>query len=154
MKIRLRLTLIMACASLVAPALLMAPLAHAPLAHARPANVKIHTPKPGTQERAAIMNALRVPVTKYHKGKRVTFTQVDEFRVGGGWAHLGCVPVDDKGRQLGDRELPYLTALLHLEKGQWRVKEYVYAGDVVEISWAKKYASVPLNVLGIKASDR
>ena len=122
-------------------------------AHARPANVPVHTPKPGSRERAAIMDALRVPITKESGGKRVTFTYVDEFRVGGGWACLGCVPVDAKGKPIGPPDLTYLSALLHFEKGKWRVKETVYAGDVVQIEWAKRYPNVPLNVLGLKPSD-
>ena len=123
---------------------------------ARPANVAVHTPKAGSKERSAIMDALRVPVQKSFKGKKPTFTYVDNFRVGGGWAHLSALPVDSKGKAMvPDPEMGNmpLTALLHLEKGKWRVVEWIYAGDVIEIEWARKHPSVPLNVLGLKPSD-
>lgn len=125
-------------------------------AQARPANVAVHTPKPGSRERSAIMDALRVPVQKSYKGKKPTFTSVDEFRVGGGWAHLSAMTVDSKGKPLApDPDSPYmpLTALLHMEKGRWRVVEWIYAGDVIQIEWARKYPKVPLNVLCLKQSD-
>ncbi len=136
------------------------PLAPAPLttkiAHARPVNVAVQTPKPGSRERSAIMNALRVPVQKFHKGKKPTFTGVDGFRVGGGWAHLNATTVDSKDKPLGpDPEEPYmnLSALLHLEKGKWRVVTWAYHGDVIEIDWAQNYPKVPLNIWGLKPSD-
>lgn len=146
MKIKFALALALLAAAPLAPALMI-------YAQARPANVAVRTPKPGSKERAAIMNALRVPLTQFHKGKRVTFTGVEEFRVGGGWAFLMCLPVDDKGKNLGPRDLPFLTALLRYQKGKWSAVEWAYAGDVVQIGWARKHADVPLNVLGLKPSD-
>ena len=125
-------------------------------AYARPANVAVHTPKPGSKERSAIMDALRVPVQKFHKGKKPTFTYVDNFRVGGGWAHLSATTVDSKGKPLGpDPEEPYmgLSALLKLQNGKWRVVEWAYHGDVIQIDWAGKHPDVPLNILGLKKSD-
>ena len=121
--------------------------------YARPANVAIHTPKPGSRERSAIMDALRVPVQKYHKGKRPTFTYVDNFRVGGGWAHLSCQVVDSKGRPLETEMQLDFSALLKWEKGKWRVVEWSYHGDVIQIEWAQRHRDVPLNVLGLKPSD-
>lgn len=125
-------------------------------AYARPANVAIHTPKAGSKERSAIMNALRVPVQRFHKGKKPTFTYVNNFRVGGGWAHLTATTVDSKGKPLGpDPEEPYmnLSALLKLSNGKWRVVEWSYHGDVIQIDWAGKHRDVPLNILGLKQSD-
>ncbi len=126
------------------------------VALARPANVAVRTPKAGSRERSAIMDALRVPVQKFHKGKKPTFTGVNNFRVGGGWAHLTASTIDSKGRSIGpDPEEPYmnLSALLKLEKGKWRVVTWAYHGDVIQIDWAQKYPSVPLNILGLKPSD-
>ncbi len=148
---QLRLGLVLLGALPLAPALLATQIACA-----RPANVAVHTPKPGSKERGAIMNALRVPVQKFHKGKRPTFTYVDNFRVGGGWAHLSAMTVDGKGKPLGpDPEQPYigLSALLKLQNGKWRVVEWSYHGDVIQIDWALKHPDVPLNVLGLKPSD-
>ena len=124
------------------------------VAHARPANVKTYTPKPGSRERTAIMNALRVPVQKFLKGKRPTFTEVSNFRVGGGWAFLDATTVDSKGKYLGIPEFTSsLSALLHLEKGKWRVLEWDYFTDVGWHSWAVEHPSVPLNILGMTPRD-
>lgn len=146
-----KLSLVLLGVAASAPALLTTQSACA-----RPANVAVHTPKPGSRERSAIMDALRIPLTKSHRGKRITFTRVDEFRVGGGWAHLNAATVDANNKPLGpDPSEPYmsLSALLHLEKGRWRVVEWIYAGDVIEIEWAHTHPDVPLNVLGLKPSD-
>lgn len=121
-------------------------------AYARAANAPIRTPKPGSRERAAIMNALRVPVAK-EEGKRPTFTNVRNFRVGGGWAFLDCNAVDSKGHLLGPRDLPDMSALLKWNKGKWKVVEWGFHGDVVQIGWAMDHPDVPLNVLGLKPSD-
>lgn len=125
-------------------------------AYARPDNVAVHTPKPGSKERSAIMNALRVPVQRFHKGKKPTFTYVSNFRVGGNWAHLSATTVDSKGKPLGpDPEEPYmnLSALLKQVNGKWRVVEWAYHGDVIQIDWAQKHPQVPLNIFGLKPSD-
>ena len=151
MKTPLKLTLVLLGAAPLMPALFATQSAYA-----RPANVAVHTPKPGSKERAAIMDAIRVPVQRFHKGKRPTFTYVDNFRVGGGWAHLSAVTVDSKNKPLGpDPEEPYMgmSALLKLVKGQWKVVEWSYHGDVIQIDWALKHPDVPLNVLGLKPSD-
>ena len=132
----------------LAPALL-----NAQVALARPADVAVHTPKPGSKERSAIMDALRAPVQKFYKGKRPTFTGVDAFRVGGGWAHLSAEVVDSKGRPMETEMQLDFSALLHLEKGKWRVVEWAYHGDVIQIDWAQKHPSVPLSVLGLRPSD-
>ena len=148
MKNQFKVSLLLLGVAASAPALLATQTAHA-----RPANVAVHTPKPGSAERSAIMNALRVPVQKSYHGRRPTFTNVRDFRVGGGWAHLSCAVVDSKGKPFDPEMQLDLSALLHLEKGKWRVVEWVYAGDVIEIDWAHKYPNVPLNVLGLKPSD-
>lgn len=151
MKNNFRLGWVLLGALPLAPALLATQSAYA-----RPANVAVHTPKPGSKERSAIMNALRGPVQRFHKGKKPTFTYVKNFRVGGGWAHLTAMTVDSKGKPLGpDPEQPYmnLSALLKKVNGTWRVVEWSYHGDVIQIEWARTYPSVPLNILGLKKSD-
>lgn len=151
MKNQLKLSLVLLAVAASAPALLTTQSAYA-----RPANVEVHTPKAGSKERSAIMNALRVPVQRFHKGKKPTFTYVSGFRVGGGWAHLSAMTVDSKGKPLGpDPESPYmgLSALLKRVNGNWRVVEWSYHGDVIQIEWAQKHRDVPLNILGLKKSD-
>ena len=143
MKHKLALGWVLLGAAPLAPALTIC-------ASARPANVPLHTPRPGSRERAAIMNAARIPATKHYGGKRVTFTSVNSFRVGGGWAHFSANPVDSQGRPLGELDF---SALLHLEQGKWRVVEWAEHGDVIQIDWAKEHPNVPLNVLGLRPSD-
>ncbi len=145
---QLKLALILLGAAALMPALLATQIASA-----RPANVAIHTPEPGTKERSATMNASRLPVQKFYKGKRPTFVSVREFRVRGGWTHLNCEVVDAKGRPLETEMHLDFSASLKLEKGKWRVVEWGYHGDVVEISRAMAHPEVPLNVLGLKPSD-
>ena len=150
MKPQIVLGFVVLCAAPLAPMLTN-------YARANPAKVALHTPKPGSRERAAIMDALRVPVQKYHKGVRPTFTNVFDFRVGGGWAFLGATTVDGKGKSLGMFDDADITdsiyALLHLEKGKWRVMEWGYFTDVGWFPWAVEHPNVPLNVLGMKPSD-
>ncbi len=145
---QLKLSLVLLGVAASAPALFTAQIAYA-----RPANVAVHTPKPGSVERSAIMNALRVPVQKSYHGRRPTFTDVRDFRVGGGWAHLSCEVVDSKGRPMETEMQLDFSALLHLVNGKWHVVEWAYHGDVIEIDWAHKHPDVPLNVLGLKPSD-
>ena len=83
-----------------------------------------------------MMDALRVPVQKYHQGVRPTFTNVHDLRVGGGWAFSGATTVDGKGKSLGMLDDADTTddiyALLHQEKGKWRVMEWDY---FTEVGW-------------------
>lgn len=145
MKNKFGLGLVLSCALPLAPALLTSNIAQA-----RPADVPTHTPKAGSRERTTILNALRIPVTKFHKGKRITFYDVEPFNVGGGWAYIYCRPVDSKGKSLGPRDLPYLSALLRFKKGKWSVAEMSYAGDVVQNDWIRKYRDLPHNVVGLE----
>ena len=146
MKNKFAIGLVLSCALPLAPALLTTQAAQA-----RPADVPIHTPKAGSKERVTILNALRIPVTKYHKGKRITFTNVEPFNVGGGWAYVFCRPADSKGKSLGPRDLPYLSALLRFKKGKWSVAEWSYAGDVVQNDWIRRHADLPYNVVGLES---
>ena len=148
MKTQFAISMFLLCAAPLAPTLVTTQTAQA-----RPADVPVRTPKPGSKERAAIMNALRVPVQKAYKGRRPTFTNVNNFRVGGGWAHLSCAVVDSKGKTFDPEIGLDFSALLRKVKGQWRVVEWAYHGDVVQIGWAKDHPDVPLNVLGLKPRD-
>ena len=134
-----------------------APLSLIGVAHARPATVKVHAPKPGSRERAAITDAARVPVGELFQGRRVHFVGVKAFRVGGGWAHFYAQTFDDDGQRLepdgDDNSTLGVTMLLHLEAGRWEVLEWAYVADVIEIEWAKAHSDCPLSVLGLKPSD-
>ena len=148
MKTQFKFALILLGAAPIVPALL-APQT----AHARPADVPVRTPKPGSAERAAILDAVRKPLQKFHKGQRPTFADVHSFRAGGGWVHLSANVVGDDGKPMGEMGELDFSALLKWQKSGWKVVEWSYHGDVVQIGWADKHPNVPLNVLGLKPSD-
>src|SRR5262245_22461962 len=62
------------------------------------AQTKPSTPKPGSAERKAIMDALRVPVEKELK-KKVVF-KVDHLKVLKDWAFLRGVPQQPNGKPM------------------------------------------------------
>lgn len=108
------------------------------------------TPKPGSAERKAITEALRVPVQKALK-KPVLF-KIDHLKVQNGWAFLTGVPLQASGRPMDYRGTPYqnaidndvfddwVCALLRREKGRWRVVRYaIGATDVAWEPWARDY---------------
>lgn len=107
-----------------------------------------HTPAKGSGERTAIMNAL-------HKilgdGKHKPLVTPRAFHVENGWAYVtGGFEYAD-GAPL---EEPFtegsgtnFTALLHLEgKGKrrgWKIKRFVYNGDVVVDEFKKAFPAAP-----------
>ncbi|MCI0490013.1 MAG: hypothetical protein L0229_25760 [Blastocatellia bacterium] len=111
---------------------------------------RAYTPKPGTAERKAIMDALRAPVEKELK-KRVVF-KANHLKVQDGWAFLGGVPQQPGGKAMDYRGTPYqeairsgafddnIFALLRIEGGKWKVVTYVIgATDVPYIGWDEQY---------------
>ena len=148
MKNKFAIGLVLNFAAPLAPALLTIGVAQA-----RPANVPVHAPAPGSKERAAILNALRIPVTKYHGGKKVTFYDVEPLMVGGGWAYLYCRPANDKGKSLSSGKIKNVAALLRIRNGKWSVVEWAYAEDVIKIKWSEKHTDVSYDVLGLESGD-
>lgn len=118
-----------------------------------------HTPAPGSEERTAIMEALRVPA-KRDLGRSVIF-KVDQLRVAGKWAFARVTPTlpDDgeidysrtKFKKLMDLGAfdPQGEALLFKESdGSWRVIEWAFgATDVPSAGWASKHAGMPKSLL-------
>ena len=104
---------------------------------------KSHTPKAGSQERKAIMDALRVPIQKEAK-TRPTFI-VNYLKVDGGWAFTQVQAVDAKGKVLGQDYMDgNVHALLRLTKNNWKVLVYGSATDTSIIEEAKrKYPNAP-----------
>lgn len=109
-----------------------------------------HTPKPGSAERKAIMEALRAPV-KQDLGMHVVFV-VQSLRVQDGWAFLfgtprlpGLKPVDY--RKTRYREAvedgifdDNISALLRREGGSWKVVKFVIgATDAVWTPWPEDF---------------
>ncbi len=108
------------------------------------------TPAAGTEERAAIMDALRVPVEKDLK-QRVIF-KVDRLRVAGDWAYARVSPTQPDGDEIDFSRTKYRKqvelgafdpqgeALLRLEDDGWKVLEWVFGGtDVASVTWGDKY---------------
>ncbi|GAB4459783.1 MAG: hypothetical protein OHK0029_22850 [Armatimonadaceae bacterium] len=110
----------------------------------------LYTPKPGTKERKAIMDALRVPVQK-DLMKKVIF-KIDTLNVLGEWAFLRGVPLQPDDKPMNYRGTRYqeaqdegafddsITALLRKMKGKWTVVTFnIGATDVVWETWDKDY---------------
>lgn len=107
---------------------------------------KPYSPKPGSAERKAILNALRVPVEKEAKQK-VVFHGVN-IKVENGWAFVHSFAMDKAGKKavLGDLDT---SALLRKIKGRWKVLHWGVAGDVsVPCDAYKKYPKAPRSIFG------
>ena len=114
----------------------------------------VRTPKPGSAERKALMDALRVPVGK--KLKRPVIFKVDALKVQGDWAFLRGVPLQKDGTPVDYRGTEYaqakkegvfddwICALMRRQQGKWRVVTYVIgATDVAYEGWDKQYKAPP-----------
>lgn len=112
---------------------------------------KATTPKIGSPERKAIMDALRVPVQKDFKGQKLVF-KVENLKVLNGWAFLWGAPTAPNGKELSYKGTKFeeavkegfydnnISALLRKEKGKWKVKVYVVgATDVPWVEWPEQY---------------
>lgn len=109
------------------------------------------TPKAGSKERKAILDALRAPVEKSLKGKKVEF-KINHFKVKDGWAFINAEPQAPGGKKIDYRGTQYQEAidaevfdnnvggLLKLVKGKWQVKSWwLGATDVPWDGWWDKY---------------
>ena len=110
------------------------------------------TPKAGSAERKAIMDALRLPIEKALK-KKVVF-RVDHLKTHRGWAFLYGVPLQPNGKKFDYRGTPYAQAqkdgmfdenfcgLLKKEGAKWKVKSWrVGMTDVAWIGWDKQFGA-------------
>lgn len=111
---------------------------------------QVQTPKVGSPERKALMDALRLPVEKQLK-KKVVF-KVDHLKVQGDWAFLTGVPQQANGKAMDYRNTPYqaliddgvfdnwICALLRKEHGKWQVLTFqIGATDVPWVGWSEEY---------------
>jgi hypothetical protein len=109
-----------------------------------------HTPAPGSAERKAIADALRVPVEKELRQK-VVF-KIDHLKVSGEWAFLRGVPQRPGGGKVDYSATPYrqriddgifddwICALLRKKAGKWQTVKYVIgATDVAYEGWDEEY---------------
>ncbi len=110
------------------------------------------TPKQGSSERKALMDALRIPVEK-DLNKKVVF-KVDHLKLQGDWAFMRGVPQQPSGARMDYRGTAYqqaikagffddwICALWRNQNGKWQVIRYVIgATDVVYDGWDKEYGA-------------
>lgn len=108
------------------------------------------TPAPGTEERAAIMDALRIPAEK--ELRQSVIFKVDRLRVAGDWAYARVSPTKPNGDEIDFSKTKYRKqvelgafdpqgeALLRLEDDGWKVLEWAFGGtDVASAAWGDKY---------------
>jgi hypothetical protein len=112
---------------------------------------KVYTPEKGSAERAAIMDALRGPVSKELKQK-VAFLTDSSFKVQGDWAFIGGQVRGEQGGDVNWKITEYqqridvdafdnnIFALLRKRNGKWRVVTYLIGcTDVCYLTWPKEY---------------
>jgi len=121
-----------------------------PSTGASPTRTELHTPERGSEERKAIMDALRPPVEK--KLRQQVIFKVDHLKVQNGWAFLIGKPQRPDGTTIDYSGTIYrdavsagafddgIVALLHDVGGKWKMVQYVIgATDVPYVDWDKKY---------------
>jgi len=105
-----------------------------------------YSPKAGSKERSAILNALRVPVEKQAKQKIVFYSVT--MRVEKGWAFVTCLSKDPSGKRYPLGELN-TDGLLRKINGRWKVLHWGVAGDIsVACDTAQKYPKAPKAIFG------
>lgn len=105
-----------------------------------------YTPKAGSAERKAIIDALRQPVSK--KVKTRAIFELGYFKVRDGWAMVSGSALKANGTRFGDEFLwGEVTALLRREKKTWRVLVWGFAsGTDVFDEARKKYPQAPRSI--------
>ena len=127
--------------------LLLAPLA---TVLAQQQQRKPYTPRPGSRERTAILDALRPPVQKALEQK-VIF-EVARLKVQNGWAFVMGVPRQPNGRPVDYRKTRYqqaikdgvfddgVMALLRKRGNRWRVVTYALGStDYPADAWDEEF---------------
>ncbi|HVK03781.1 MAG TPA: hypothetical protein VM490_09910 [Armatimonadaceae bacterium] len=114
----------------------------------------VRTPKPGSAERKALMDALRVPIEK--KLKRPVIFKVDVLKVQGNWAFLRGAPLQKNGKPMDYRGTVYaeaikegafddsVCALFKRERGKWKLVTHALGNtDVAWDTWDEDYGAPP-----------
>ena len=109
-----------------------------------------HTPAPGSAERKAIMDVLRVPCEK-DLGRKVIF-RVQHLRVAGDLAFARVVPLQPDGKEIDYSRTKYreqeadgafdaeAEALLRRQGDNWKLLEWRFGATDTEIDiWKEKY---------------
>lgn len=118
------------------------------------AQAKPYTPKAGSKERQAIMDAVR-PIAERETRTKVKF-KVSNLKVQRGWAFMYAYPLQMNGKPVDWRRTKYrepldegmfdggLGFLLRQRNGRWRIVKYVVGPtDVAWADWDKQYGCPP-----------
>lgn len=125
----------------------------APVATTSPTiDTKLHTPAPGSSERKAILDVLRVPVRK-DLGQPVIF-KVNAMAVQDNWAFVFAQPLRTSGKPIDYRRTRHArdvragmfgddcSGLLRYQDGTWTLVTWnIGATDVVWTDWDKTYGA-------------
>jgi hypothetical protein len=107
---------------------------------------KPYSPRPGSAERKAILDALRVPIQR-EAGQTIVFYGVN-IKVEKGWSWVSAISKDKTGKKLPLGDLA-TQGLLHKVKGRWRVEHWGVSGDIsVVCAAAKAYPQAPRSLFG------
>ncbi len=102
-----------------------------------------HTPKPGSSERAALMNALRKTLGGGHHKPIIT---PNHLKVERGWAYISGgfnyqnAPLEPRWQEGSGTNF---SALLQQKGKIWSVKRRVYNGDVVVPDFIRDFPAAP-----------
>lgn len=102
-------------------------------------NASIHTPAPGSRERAELMDALRGPFAVRHH-ETVTF-QINRLKVGGGYAYLDAIALGANGkpaRSLADMG-GVVSAFYRKTNGHWTVVKWGSYGGTDLVDYARQH---------------
>ena len=110
----------------------------------------VYTPAKNSAERAAILNAIRVPLEKDLRQKIVFVT--DDFNVRGAWAYVSGTPQTADGGRPDYRNTRYadavdsgafdnnIFALLKKTGGKWKIVNYaIGCTDVCYLDWWSRF---------------
>jgi hypothetical protein len=125
----------------------------APIATPSPTiETRLHTPAPGSSERKAILDVLRVPVRK-DLGQPVIF-RVNAMAVQDNWAFVFAQPLRASGKPIDYRRTRHArdvragmfgddcSGLLRYQDGTWTLVTWnIGATDVVWTDWGKTYGA-------------
>lgn len=111
---------------------------------------EVTTPAPGSEERTALMDALRESVEPELE-QQVIF-KIDSLKVSDGWAFMRGVPQKKGGGKINYNDTKYaeavaegmfdnnICALFRDKGGEWTVVEFVLgATDVPYVGWAEEF---------------
>lgn len=110
-----------------------------------PASAAPRTPKVGSPERKALMNALRPKLGNGGKHKPIISPSHLKVERGwayieGGWNYADGAPLEEEFQNGPGTNF---SALLHREGSRWRVKRFVYAGDVQAPEAMREFPKAP-----------